>query len=160
MLRNDTLLDRHKAVLPNWAPVYYKEPISLVRGEGRRVWDSDDTEYLDLFGGILTTMTSYNEPSVIDAIRDQAGKMIHSSTLYLIESQIELAEKIAELSGIENAKVFLLNSGSEANDAALMLATAYRQSNQVLAMRHSYHCLLYTSPSPRDQRGSRMPSSA
>ena len=139
MLRNDTLLDRHKAVLPNWAPVYYKEPISLVRGEGRRVWDSDDTEYLDLFGGILTTMTSYNEPSVIDAIRDQAGKMIHSSTLYLIESQIELAEKIAELSGIENAKVFLLNSGSEANDAALMLATAYRQSNQVLAMRHSYH---------------------
>ena len=139
MIRNDTLLERHKAVLPDWAPVYYKNPISLVRGEGRHVWDSDGIEYLDLFGGILTTMTSYNEPAVIDAIRDQAGKMIHSSTLYLIESQIELAEKIAELSGIENAKVFLLNSGSEANDAALMLATAYRQSNQVLAMRHSYH---------------------
>ena len=139
MIRNDTLLERHKAILPNWVPVYYKEPISLVRGEGRRVWDSDDVEYLDLFGGILTTMTSYNEPAVIDAIRDQAGKMIHSSTLYLIESQIELAEKIADLAGIENAKVFLVNSGSEANDAALMLATAYRQSNQVLAMRHSYH---------------------
>ncbi len=139
MLKNHTLHDRHKAVLPNWAPVYYKDPISLVRGEGRRVWDAHDIEYLDLFGGILTTMTSYNEPSVIDAIRDQAGKMIHTSTLYLIESQIELAEKIAALSGIKNAKVFLVNSGSEANDAALMLATAYRQSNQVLAMRHSYH---------------------
>ena len=136
---NNSLLARHKAVLPNWNPIYYENPIVLERGEGRRVWDKDGNEYLDLFGGILTTMTSYNEPSVIDAIRDQAGKMIHSSTLYLIESQIELAEKIADLSGIENAKVFFVSSGSEANDAALMMATAYRQSNQVLAMRHSYH---------------------
>jgi 4-aminobutyrate aminotransferase len=65
--------------------------------------------------------------------------MLHTSTLYLIESQIELAEKIAELSGIPDARVFFANSGSEANDAALMLATAYRRSNQVLAMRYSYH---------------------
>ncbi len=65
--------------------------------------------------------------------------MLHTSTLYLIESQIELAEKIAELSGIPDAKVFFTNSGTEANDAALMLATQYRRSNQVLAMRNSYH---------------------
>ena len=139
MAKNDVLYDRHEAVLPNWSPVYYDAPIALVRGEGRRVWDENDVEYLDLFGGILTTMTSYNEPAVVEAIRDQAGKMIHTSTLYMIESQIELAEKIADLSGIENAKVFFVNSGSEANDAALMMATAYRRSNQVLAMRHSYH---------------------
>ena len=139
MAKNNVLLERHRAVIPQWAPIYYEEPISLTRGDGRRVWDADGNEYLDLFGGILTTMTSYNEPSVVEAIRDQAGKMIHTSTLYLIEEQVELAEKIAELSGIENAKVFFVNSGSEANDAALMLATAYRRSNQVLAMRHSYH---------------------
>lgn len=139
MLKNSSLFARHKAVLPNWSPVYYEEPIAFERADGRRVWDENGVEYLDLFGGILTTMTSYNEPSVVEAIRDQAGKVIHSSTLYLIESQIELAEKVAELSGIDDAKVFFVNSGSEANDAALMLATAYRQSNQVLAMRHSYH---------------------
>jgi 4-aminobutyrate aminotransferase len=139
MLRNNPLLERHNAVLPKWNPIYYQDPIEFARGEGRHVWDTDGNKYLDLFGGILTTMTSYNEPSVVEAIRDQAGKMIHSSTLYLIESQIELAEKMAELSGIPDAKVFFLNSGSEANDAALMLATAYRRSNQVLAMRHSYH---------------------
>ncbi len=139
MTKNDVLFDRHKAVLPHWSPVYYDTPIELTHGDGRRVWDSEGVEYLDLFGGILTTMTGYNEPSVVEAIRDQAGKMIHTSTLYLIESQVELAEKIAELSGIENAKVFFVNSGSEANDAALMMATAYRRSNQVLAMRHSYH---------------------
>ena len=76
---------------------------------------------------------------VVEAVKSQADKMLHTSTLYLIESQIELAEKIAELSGIPNAKVFFTNSGTEANDAALMLATVYRQSNQVLAIRGSYH---------------------
>ena len=138
-MRNASLLERHRNVLPKWMALYYDEPISLARGEGRTVWDGEGREYLDFFGGILTTMTAYNPPEVVAALRDQAGKMLHSSTLYLIESQIELAEKIARLSGIPDAKVFFTNSGSEANDAALMMATAYRASNQVLAMRHSYH---------------------
>lgn len=139
MTANISLLDRHRAVLPRWMTLYYDEPIALERGEGRTVWDADGRKYLDFFGGILTTMTGYNVPEVVEAVRDQAGRMLHTSTLYLIESQIELAEKIAELSGIPNAKVFFTNSGSEANDVALMLATSYRRSNQVLAMRHSYH---------------------
>ena len=109
--------------------LYYQEPIALVEGQGRRVRDAEGNEYLDFFGGILTTMTGYNVPEVVRAIQDQAGKMLHSSTLYLIENQIELAEKIAELSGIRDAKVFFTNSGTEANDAALMIATQYRRSN-------------------------------
>lgn len=137
--QNISLLDRHRSVMPDWLALYYKEPIQIVRGEGRRVWDQDDRAYLDFFGGILTTMTGYGVPSVVEAIRDQAQKMLHTSTLYLIDSQIELAEKIADLSGIPDAKVFFTNSGSEANDTALMLATSYRRSNQILAMRHSYH---------------------
>jgi len=137
--KNEPLLERHRTVMPSWLALYYEEPIQLKRGEGRRVWDENDREYLDFFGGILTTMTGYNTPGVVEAIQDQAGKMLHSSTLYLIDSQVELAEEIAELSGIPDAKVFFTNSGSEANDTALMLATAYRRSNQILAMRHSYH---------------------
>ena len=137
--QNYSLVDRHRLVMPSWLALYYKEPIELVRGEGRHVWDQDHRRYLDFFGGILTTMTGYAIPSVVEAIRDQATKMLHSSTLYLIEAQVELAEKIAELSGIPDAKVFFTNSGSEANDTAFMLATAYRRSNQILAMRHSYH---------------------
>ena len=119
--------------------LYYKEPIAIVEGDGRRVKDVEGREYLDFFGGILTTMTGYNVPEVVSAIKAQADKMLHTSTLYLIESQIELAEKIAELSGIPDAKVFFTNSGTEANDAALMIATQYRRSNQVLAVRGSYH---------------------
>jgi 4-aminobutyrate aminotransferase len=133
------LLDRHRAVMPSWMTLYYKEPIALVSGEGRRVKDAQGTEYLDFFAGILTNMLGYNVPEVVEAVRDQAGKIMHSSTLYLIESQIELAEEIASLSGIPDARVFFTTSGSEANDAALMLATAWRRSNQVLAMRYSYH---------------------
>jgi 4-aminobutyrate aminotransferase len=139
MGKHEELLGRHRKVLPSWMALYYAEPISIVDGEGRRVIDAEGVEYLDFFGGILTTMTGYKVPEVVAAIREQAGKMLHTSTLYLIESQIALAEKIAELSGIPGAKVFFTNSGTEANDAALMLATQYRKSNQVLAMRNSYH---------------------
>ena len=139
MGKHQELLERHRRTLPSWMALYYADPISIVDGEGRRVVDAEGAEYLDFFGGILTTMTGYKVPEVVAAIREQAGKMLHTSTLYLIESQIALAEQIAELSGIPGAKVFFTNSGTEANDAALMLATQYRRSNQVLAMRNSYH---------------------
>jgi len=139
MGKHSELAARHKDVLPSWMALYYADPIALVDGEGRRVVDAEGNEYLDFFGGILTTMTGYRVPEVIEAIKAQADRMLHTSTLYLIESQIELAEKIAELSGIPDAKVFFTNSGTEANDTALMLATQYRTSNQVLALRGSYH---------------------
>lgn len=139
MGKHTELHTRHQKVLPKWMVLYYQEPISLVEGDGRRVTDAEGNQYLDFFGGILTTMTGYNVPEVVAAIQEQAGKMLHSSTLYLIENQIELAEKIAGLSGIRDAKVFFTNSGTEANDAALMIATQYRKSNQVLAIRGSYH---------------------
>jgi len=133
------LLQRHRQVLPSWLALYYEDPISLVDGDGRRVTDAEGVTYLDFFGGILTTMTGYNVPEIVEAVKAQAEKMVHTSTLYLIEPQIELAEQIAELSGIPDAKVFFTNSGTEANDTALMLATQYRRSNQVLALRGSYH---------------------
>ena len=136
---HEDLLARHREVLPSWMALYYEEPMAIVDGEGRHVWDAEGNRYLDFFGGILTTMSGYNVPEVVAAIKAQADRMLHTSTLYLIESQIELAEKIAELSGIDDAKVFFTNSGTEANDAALMMATQYRASNQVFAMRGGYH---------------------
>lgn len=133
------LLARHRNVMPSWIALYYDEPIALVKGEGRRVWDSEGKEYLDFFGGILTTMCGHSVPEIVEAVTRQTEKLLHTSTLYLIESQIELAEKIAGLSPIDDAKVFFTTSGTEANDLALLLATTYRRSNQVLALRNSYH---------------------
>ncbi|HEX6416889.1 MAG TPA: aspartate aminotransferase family protein [Acidimicrobiales bacterium] len=133
------LLDRHRRVLPGWLALYYDEPIEIVSGSGRHVVDGEGNRYLDFFGGILTTMTGYAVPEVVDAIRDQAGRMIHTSTLYLIRPMVELAERIAALSGIPDPKVFFTTSGTEANEAALLLASTARRSNQVLALRNSYH---------------------
>ncbi len=134
------LLARHRAVLPTWVGVYYDEPIEIVSGKGVRVTDSQGRSYLDFFAGILTNMLGYDVAEVREAVERQISTgVVHTSTLYLIRSQVELAEKIAKLSGIPNAKVFFTNSGSEANETALAAALIARKANQVLAMRNSYH---------------------
>jgi len=134
------LLARHRAVIPNWVGIYYDQPIEIVSGKGCRVTDSNGNSYLDFFAGILTNMLGYDVAEVREAVERQLSTgIVHTSTLYLIRSQVELAEKIAKLSGIENAKVFFTNSGSEANETALAAALVARKANQVLAMRGSYH---------------------
>ncbi|MFF0270529.1 aspartate aminotransferase family protein [Kribbella sp. NPDC004536] len=134
------LWERHKAVMPVWLALYYEEPIEIVQGSGRRVTDGEGNTYLDFFAGILTNAIGYDIAEISEAVREQLGTGIaHTSTVYLIRKQIELAEQIAELSGIPDAKVFFANSGTEANETALLLATQARRSNQVLAMRNSYH---------------------
>ena len=146
------LLRRHQAVLPSWLTLYYDEPLELVSGEGRHVVDGEGNRYLDFFGGILTTSAGHNVPEVVEAIREQAGRMLHSSTLYLIRPMIELAERIAQLSTIPDAKVFFVNSGTEAVETALMLSCTARSSNQVLAVRHSYHGRSYGTMSVTGNR--------
>src|SRR5882757_5831409 len=134
------LLERHRRVIPNWVALYYDEPMEIVSGKGSRVTDANGRTYLDFFGGILTNMLGYDVPEVREAVQRQLDTgVVHTSTLYLIRNQVELAVKLARLSGIENAKVFFANSGTEANETALMLATVARRSNQVLALRNSYH---------------------
>ncbi|WP_461007576.1 aspartate aminotransferase family protein [Streptomyces capparidis] len=136
---HERLLKRHRAVMPDWQALYYERPIEITHGEGRRVWDAEGRRYLDFFGGILTTMTAHALPEVTAAVREQAGRILHTSTVYLTRHAVDLAERIAALSGIEDPRVFFTTSGTEANDTALLLATAHRGSNQVLAMRNSYH---------------------
>lgn len=139
MSRHDELLARHRAVMPSWLSLYYHEPIELVSGQGRHVVDGEGNRYLDFFGGILTTMTGHNVPEVTRAIQEQAERMLHTSTLYLIGPAVELAELIAERSGIPDARVFFTTSGTEANEAALLAASSYRRSSQIIAVRNSYH---------------------
>ncbi|MBN6037550.1 aspartate aminotransferase family protein [Amycolatopsis sp. 195334CR] len=148
------LLSRHRAVLPNWLALYYDEPIEIVRAQGRRVTDANGNTYLDFFAGILTNAIGYDVAEISDAIRRQLDTgVLHTSTLYLIRKQVELAEQIAELSGIEGAKVFFTNSGTEANETALMLATQYRRSNQILALRNSYHGRAFATVGITGNRG-------
>ena len=140
MTNPEELLKRHEAVMPGWISLYYDEPMEISHGKGFKVWDSEGNEYLDFFGGIVTTISGHDIPEIVEAVREQAGKVLHSSTLYLIENQVKLAEKLIETSPIGgDQKVFFVSSGSEANEAALLFATQYRRSSEVLAMRGSYH---------------------
>lgn len=152
MTTHADLLARHRAVMPSWLALYYEQPIGISHGEGRHVWDLEGNKYLDFFGGILTTMTGYNVPQVVEAIKEQAGKMLHTSTLYLSDEMVTLAERIAEMSGIPDARVFFTPSGTEANDAAILLATSFRGSNEVLAIRNSYHGRSFTAISLTSHR--------
>ena len=86
------LLARHRKLLPSWVALH-DQPIELVDGKGCRVVDGEGATYLDFFAGILTTMIGYNPPEVVEAVRSQAGRMVHTSTLYLIRQQVELAER-------------------------------------------------------------------
>jgi 4-aminobutyrate aminotransferase len=137
----DDLLARHRAALPAWMPLYYgDQPLEIVSGSGRRVTDAAGRSYLDFFGGVLTNMIGYDIAEISSAVAEQlATGVVHTSTLYLIRKQVELAEKIARVSGIPDARVFFTNSGSEANESALLMATNIRRSNQILAIKNSYH---------------------
>jgi len=145
MTTNAELAARYRAVLPAYISPFYEEPISIDRGEGSYVFDLEGNKYLDWFGGVLTTMVGHSQPDVVAAVQAQAAKVMHTSTLYLSEPMIELAEEIAAISGIPDARVFFTASGSEANDTAILLATAYRKSNEILAMRNSYHGRSFTA---------------
>src|SRR5437660_10750348 len=148
------LANRHRAVLPNWMGLYYEHPLELVSGSGSRVTDASGRTYLDFFCGILTNMLGYDLPEVRDAVARQLSTgIVHTSTLYLIRSQVELAEKLIRLSGIPDARVFFTNSGTEANEAALLMATTYRRSNQILAVRNSYHGRTYATVGITGNRG-------
>lgn len=153
MSDSKSLLARHRKVMPDWIALYYDEPVALDHGEGLRVWDVDGNEYLDFFGGILTTASGHALPEVVEAVKAQADKMLHSSTAYLIEPQIELAERLAELSTIPDAKVFFCNSGTEANETAMLISSTYRRSSQILALRNSYHGRSFATVAVTGNRG-------
>src|ERR687887_498987 len=140
------LLARHREVLPNWIALYYDEPIELVRGEGTRVWDGAGREYLDFFGGIVTTISGHVVPKLVQALADQAGEIAHTSTLYLIRPMVELAEKLTGLAPIEvPAKAFFVGWGTEAVEAALLFASSWRRSNEIIVLRNSYHGRSFTA---------------
>ena len=139
MPTTNELLERYRAVMPSFVTPLYETPISIDRGDGGYVWDLEGNKYLDFFGGILTTMIGHSVPEVVAAVQEQASKVMHTSTLYLNEQVVSFAEEVAATSGIPDARVLFTTSGSEANDTAILLATNYRQSNQLLAMRNSYH---------------------
>jgi len=115
-------------------------PVALARGDGCVVWDVDGNAYLDLVAGIAVSALGHAHPAIVQAVTDQAGRLAHTSNLYLHEPQVELAERLIGLLGVEG-RVFFANSGAEANEAAIKLVRRKQGPGRpvFVATENSFH---------------------
>jgi len=137
MTTTDQLQDRYAAAM---MLTYGMPPVALARGSGCVVWDLDGNSYLDLVAGIAVSALGHAHPRIVAAIAEQAGRLVHTSNLYLHEPQVVLAERIIGLLGVEG-RVFFGNSGTEANEAAIKLVRRRQGAARpvFVAAEHSFH---------------------
>ncbi len=138
LTRREEILEKQKQYLFPSVMTSYSEPLVLVRGKGIRLQDVEGREYLDFFGGILTVIAGHCNDKITDAIIDQARTLQHVSTLFPTIPQVELAEKLASIAPGRLQKSFFTNSGTEANETAILMARAYTGRHEVVALRHAY----------------------
>lgn len=121
---------------------FKRQPLTLVRGEGVRVWDSNGKPYLDFVAGIAVNVLGHCHPAVVQAIQEQAAQLVHVSNLYYNIRQIELAEQLGLVS--QGMRSFFSNSGAEANEGAIKLARKYGRQHrngayEIISMERSFH---------------------
>lgn len=139
MLTNEEIFAKDKS---DYLPVFARYNIVLDHGDGPYVYDTKGKKYIDFLAGIAVNVVGHNYKPLVDAVSQQAGKMIHCSNLYYTEVQVEAAEKLKKLSGMD--KVFFGNSGAEANEGAIKLARKYAtnidpEKIQIISALHSFH---------------------
>jgi 4-aminobutyrate aminotransferase-like enzyme len=136
--RSEEVVRKHQEYL--WPAVtnYYREPLVADRASMQYVWDIEGNKYLDFFGGILTIGVGHCNPKITSKIKAQVDRLQHTSTLYPNEAIVALAEKLAQITPGKLQKSFFTNSGTEANEAAILLARMAGPSYDVIALRHAY----------------------
>ena len=133
-----TALAKHEEFLFPCVANYYQEPVVITRAEGTRVHAMDGREYLDFFGGILTVSLGHCQPEVVEAITKQVAVLGHTSTLYPTENMLGVAEHLARITPGNLKKSFFTNSGTEADETAVMLAKIHTGSQEIICLRHGY----------------------
>jgi 4-aminobutyrate aminotransferase-like enzyme len=146
MNRNEVIQKQKDYIFPCVA-TYYRDPLVADRANGKYLWDIDGRRYLDFFGGILTISVGHCNPKVTGKIKEQVDRLQHTSTVYPNEQIVALAEKLAQITPGRLQKSFFTNSGTEANEASVLLARMATGSFEVMALRHGYsgHSLLAKS---------------
>ncbi len=129
-----------KRFAASFMPNYGVPPVAILLGRGSRVWDADGREYLDLIAGIAVSSLGHAHPAIIEAVSRQVAQVAHTSNLFLHEREIELAERLLSLLG-EDGRVFLANSGTEANEAAVKLVRRIQGPERpvIVAAERSFH---------------------
>jgi len=135
----DEVLRLRKEFLNPGIFLYYKKPLMLVEGKMQYVWDEHGRRYLDALGGIVTVSVGHCHPYVVDVARCQNETLQHSTTIYLHPNIAGYAQKLAAKMPGDLKVCYFVNSGSEANDLALLMARAYTGNYDVIALRNAYH---------------------
>jgi 4-aminobutyrate aminotransferase-like enzyme len=139
MTKDEIILANREFLFPSVFH-YYKEPLVVARAKNQYVWDADGNQYLDFFGGIVTVSLGHCNDEVNAKVHRQLDTLQHVSTLFANEPQAALAKKIASLTpGGQLTKSFFTNSGTEANETAILAARCYTGNTEIVALRHSYH---------------------
>lgn len=136
--RSEEVVRKHKEFL--WPAVtnYFKQPLVADHASMQYLWDLEGRKYLDFFGGIVTIGVGHCNPKVTSKIKAQVDKLQHTSTVFPNEAIVNLAEKLAEITPGKLQKSFFSNSGTEANEAAILLARMASDSYDIVALRHAY----------------------
>jgi acetylornithine/N-succinyldiaminopimelate aminotransferase len=136
-------------------PSYARFPVEFVRGEGARLWDAEGNEYLDFLCGISVTNIGHCHPRVVAAVREQVGRLMHTSNLFYTEPAMRLAERLSRSS--LGGKVFFCNSGAEANEAAIKLVRKAKRAGDVVVVYGAFHGRTYGALSATPQESKQAP---
>jgi acetylornithine/N-succinyldiaminopimelate aminotransferase len=136
-------------------PSYARFPVEFVRGDGARLWDAEGHEYLDFLCGISVTNIGHCHPRVVAAVREQVGRLMHTSNLFYTEPAMRLAERLSQSS--LGGKVYFCNSGAEANEAAIKLVRKAKRAGDVVVVHGAFHGRTYGALSATPQESMQAP---
>ncbi len=137
-MTRDEIVRKHKEYLFNCVTTYYKDPLVIDHAKGQYVCDVEGRQYLDFLGGIVTISVGHSNEKVTAKIKQQIDRVQHTSTLFPTEAIVALAEKMAEIAPGKLQKSYFTNSGSEANEVAVLTARMHTGNYDVIALRHGY----------------------
>jgi acetylornithine/N-succinyldiaminopimelate aminotransferase len=150
-----TLADLQALEAEHVIPSYARYPLELVRGVGARLWDAEGIEYLDFLAGISVLNVGHCHPAVVEAVRDQVGRLTHTTNLFYNEPAMRLAGRLARSS--LGGKVFFCNSGAEANEAALKLVRKAKPRGTIVVLQGAFHGRTYGALSATPQESKQAP---
>jgi 4-aminobutyrate aminotransferase len=137
-MTKDEIIQKHRQYIFKCITTYFKDPLVIDHAKGQYVYDLDGRQYLDFLGGIVTISVGHANPKVTEKIKAQIDRVQHTSTLFPTEAIVALAEKMAQIAPGKLQKCFFTNSGTEANEVAVLSARIYTGNYEVVALRHGY----------------------
>jgi len=138
-LTKEEIINKRKEYLMPCVATFYDEPLCLDHGKGEWLYDIDGNKYLDWYAGIMVAVSGYSNSKISNAVKDQVEKLQHTSTFFLNQPIVDLAEKLAQITPGKLKQSFFVNSGSEAVEGAVELAQAYTGNNTIIGLTHGYH---------------------